>query len=682
MHLELAPLEQGYNLVIINTPKGQAAMIGLTPTAPRVQQRGNNDYWKYNEEGYLIRVHKRDRKAMFTPDHGKQSTCPAPLDRFDNYRRTIIHREQQEPLVLEDQYKTLTKEQRNREPTGGLWQGETWFRILPEQKEGTTRIQQEQTQSKQSTSTPVLTRHTGKQPEKEATIPPPEKVQRTTDYWIREGWHWKRVHVIHRTEYYVPTPEDNGPDINKLLPTRYTNIHSEHNIRRIEDNWTVEPQPTRKEHWTGVQWGSAHWRRYTSNGNTSKGNDNAYTTDTTGNTGTQHYTHAIQKLVSNLRTSKRQASKSPEADIAAANRASWFHLHHRFWWQVSHTGTYSNGRTNRHGNGSHDYKQAQSVQLRADLFTSTPPWVWPDRRHSTKRQWGVPDSTTQSNSQSMWQHVSTLFTCVQLTKQPECWKVPPHTDRTNQNTQRTGTAELQPTNPHRPSTDGMGSTTLSIPDQQVSHQSWWVSSTMGTYTQRSPMWIWRNRNVHGPYTQTTTKAGAKILQRYLARKVYVNRWILRRCCKQSGTSTYSEETRRRSEVRQTNVRNSERYTVEPFTTTWIPTSLSTTTTASGRGKYRASTTGRYSRPTWSGSLVVGQNTCSCSQVYTATWWHHTSTNGWDTGKEGKNRRNKETHNRRRTNTNCTHYDETGYFANTSQQTTHYKQVTGWPNTWR
>ena len=152
MHLELAPLEQGYNLVIINTPKGQAAMIGLTPTAPRVQQGGNNDYWKYNEEGYLIRVHKRDRKAMFTPDHGKQSTCPAPLDRFDNYRRTIIHREQQEPLVLEDQYKTLTKEQRNREPTGGLWQGETWFRILPEQKEGTTRIQQEQSQNKQSTS--------------------------------------------------------------------------------------------------------------------------------------------------------------------------------------------------------------------------------------------------------------------------------------------------------------------------------------------------------------------------------------------------------------------------------------------------------------------------------------------------------------------------------------------------
>ena len=57
--------------------------------------------------------------------------------------------------------------------------------------------------------------------------------------------------MIPRTEFYVPTPEDTGTDINKLLPTRYPNIHSENNIRRIEDNWTTEPQPTRKEQCTG-----------------------------------------------------------------------------------------------------------------------------------------------------------------------------------------------------------------------------------------------------------------------------------------------------------------------------------------------------------------------------------------------------------------------------------------------
>ena len=92
-------------------------------------------------------------------------------------------------------------------------------------------------------------------------------------------------------------------------------------------------------------------------------------------------------------------------------------------------------------------------------------------------------------------------------------------------------------------------------------------------------------------------------------------WILRRCCRQSGTSTYSEESRRRSKVRQTNARNSERYTVEPFITTWIPTSFSTTTTASTTGKYRTSTAGRDNQPTWP-SFVAGQDNCSCSQAYT------------------------------------------------------------------
>ena len=88
-------------------------------------------------------------------------------------------------------------------------------------------------------------------------IPPPEKVQHTTDYWIREGSFWKRVHVKERTEFYVPTPEDGGPDIYKLSPTRYTNIRVEDpqgtmiNMKRVVDNWTHEPQPTRTEPWTG-----------------------------------------------------------------------------------------------------------------------------------------------------------------------------------------------------------------------------------------------------------------------------------------------------------------------------------------------------------------------------------------------------------------------------------------------
>lgn len=81
------------------------------------------------------------------PGQGKQGKCPVPLDRLDSYRKTVIQRSSQAPLVLEDQYQTLTNEQKNREPTGGLWQGETWFRITPEQGKDTamtTGEQQEQ----------------------------------------------------------------------------------------------------------------------------------------------------------------------------------------------------------------------------------------------------------------------------------------------------------------------------------------------------------------------------------------------------------------------------------------------------------------------------------------------------------------------------------------------------------
>ena len=68
---------------------------------------------------------------------------------------------------------------------------------------------------------------------------------------VKEGRFWKRVHVRPRTEFYTPTPEDNGPDVYKLLPYRATHIREEHNMRRIEDDWTTEPQPTRQQEWTG-----------------------------------------------------------------------------------------------------------------------------------------------------------------------------------------------------------------------------------------------------------------------------------------------------------------------------------------------------------------------------------------------------------------------------------------------
>ena len=198
IHLETAPMEEGTKLVIQNTSQGQVAMIApthtLTATGPRPQQGGNNDFWKYNEHGYLVRVHKRARKALFTPGYGNQTACPVQFERLDDYRKTIVYKKDGTQTVFEDKFKSLSKQEANREVTGTQWQGETWFRILPDntttrqQKQDTSKEQQIQRQTDERKGTKY--RHTYKQQEKEDTLPTPMQMDRTSDYWIKEGRFW------------------------------------------------------------------------------------------------------------------------------------------------------------------------------------------------------------------------------------------------------------------------------------------------------------------------------------------------------------------------------------------------------------------------------------------------------------------------------------------------------------
>ena len=52
---------------------------------------GNTDYWKLDGD-YAIRVHKRPRKAFFTPHN---SGCPTPEEELVDWRPTIINRQGQ-----------------------------------------------------------------------------------------------------------------------------------------------------------------------------------------------------------------------------------------------------------------------------------------------------------------------------------------------------------------------------------------------------------------------------------------------------------------------------------------------------------------------------------------------------------------------------------------------------------
>ena len=59
---------------------------------------GNTDNWKLDGD-YAIRVHKRPRKALFTPHN---NGCPIPEEQLDDLRLTIINRQGQEQKQLQE----------------------------------------------------------------------------------------------------------------------------------------------------------------------------------------------------------------------------------------------------------------------------------------------------------------------------------------------------------------------------------------------------------------------------------------------------------------------------------------------------------------------------------------------------------------------------------------------------
>ena len=72
-----------------------------------------------------MRTHRTTRKALFVPD----SRCPIPTERLENYRRTIVHRQNGNNEDFEHKYQDITKSQQKRALQGQTWTGETWFRV-------------------------------------------------------------------------------------------------------------------------------------------------------------------------------------------------------------------------------------------------------------------------------------------------------------------------------------------------------------------------------------------------------------------------------------------------------------------------------------------------------------------------------------------------------------------------
>ena len=59
----------------------------------------HTDVWQLDEANYtLTRVHKRPRRAFFTPE---RSDCPVPIDRLNGQRTTYLERKQQRSMCFQ-----------------------------------------------------------------------------------------------------------------------------------------------------------------------------------------------------------------------------------------------------------------------------------------------------------------------------------------------------------------------------------------------------------------------------------------------------------------------------------------------------------------------------------------------------------------------------------------------------
>ena len=264
----------------------------LTTQGPEPILGGNNDFWAYSNEGYLLRVHRTKRKALFLP----YKTCPVPTDNLENYRRTIVNRpdknnedlrtivnrpdKNNEDFDFEEHFQSISNQRQKRVLQGQAWTGEPWFKLKPgttvptttvapqktddksaKDKQSYTSSSSRQETSKKTTAFTPTHRFTAKAPastqlvptSKSTSLPAPSTMDRHEDHWIQEGHMWKRVHIQPRNELYIPQQTQHGPDITKLKPERVTFMNPQDGTRmtRFDDQWTAQERGMTDKTWTG-----------------------------------------------------------------------------------------------------------------------------------------------------------------------------------------------------------------------------------------------------------------------------------------------------------------------------------------------------------------------------------------------------------------------------------------------
>ena len=82
----------------------------------------------------------------------------------------------------------------------------------------------------------------------------PDNGYQTEDFWMKDGHTWIRVHVLPRSELFMPFGTVHGPtNPDKLKDTRRTTCyHDTGQEIRLEDNWKINGSRSLAAQWTGT----------------------------------------------------------------------------------------------------------------------------------------------------------------------------------------------------------------------------------------------------------------------------------------------------------------------------------------------------------------------------------------------------------------------------------------------
>ena len=323
----------------------------------------------YNNQGYLARLHRSQRRALYTPDQ----QCPVPEDKLENYRRTIAHKADGTTEDFVEQCTDLGKQMIRKRLPGPTWSGETWFRVkqdvkpppppLPKvtpkkhelQRQATPKqkaLQQapeqprQQQQGRQQPEAP-LRRHTTKSPQ--SILPQPQHFSSNIRAKATWGSSNRRLLDQGRTSVEESTQHPKNKPICATTDTwwpgcfpttAHTTGNCKTNIRskRLQDRWWLDNKDFRKTQssmdrlnklrsWTNIQgWILRRTRRRTTASGQSNRSQDTRPANAARKSGTWTDTFAVQILVPNMCAVKRTQWQPPKATKQVTSRPIWLLL--------------------------------------------------------------------------------------------------------------------------------------------------------------------------------------------------------------------------------------------------------------------------------------------------------------------------------------------------------------------